>query len=176
VFPLVLLLLPLWVTTHGRWRREWRFGLAALAAAFAIVVYGGYELGWDWTGFSGNHLWDWLEMLVLPFTVALLPFWLTAQRRPMRRHALMAAVVLAALATVIVCGYAVLWDWTGFQGNTLWDWMQLFIVPFAIPVAIAVLSVTAGLALEDERQGQAVRDTTPPSTEPAGEGWSIQAE
>jgi hypothetical protein len=55
-------------------------------------------------------------------------------------------------------------------------WMQLFIVPFAIPVAIAVLSVTATLAVEGEREGQAVRDAAPPSPEPAGEGWSIQAE
>ncbi len=166
----------------GRWQRPsgrgklWLFGLAALAVAFAVVVYGGYGLGWEWTGFSDNRLWDWLELLVLPFTVALLPFWLTARRRHLRRHALTAAAILAVFATVVVCGYAVPWDWTGFQGNTLWDWMQLFIVPFAIPVAIAVLSVTATLAVEGEREGQAVRDATPPSPEPAGEGWSIQAE
>jgi heme/copper-type cytochrome/quinol oxidase subunit 4 len=151
ILPLVLLLLPLWVVTQGHRRAEWTAAAAVLAAGFAVVVYGGYELGWEWTGFEGNHLWDWLEMLVLPFTVALLPFWLTARRRLTRRHTAAAAGVLALFAALVACGYAVPWDWTGFEGNTLWDWIQLFLVPFAIPVAVAVLSVTARLVVEEER-------------------------
>jgi hypothetical protein len=158
VLPLVLLLLPLWVATHGRLRVEWLVALAALAVAFAVVVYGGYELGWDWTGFEGNRLWDWLELLVLPFTVALLPLWLTARRRLLPRHAAAAAIVLAAFAGLVACGYAIPWDWTGFQGNTLWDWIQLFIVPFAIPLAVTVLSVTATLAVEEERERRSLGD------------------
>jgi hypothetical protein len=152
VLPLVLVLMPLWVATQAHRRREWAVGLAALAVAFAVVVYGGYGLGWEWTGFADNRLWDWLEMLVLPFAVALLPLWLRA-RRPTRAHLGLAAGLLALFAALVACGYAVPWDWTGFEGNTLWDWIQLFLVPFAIPVAVAILSLTAGLVIEEEARG-----------------------
>lgn len=158
VLPLVLLLLPLWLTTRERRRREWRIGLALLALVSAVVVYGGYQLGWDWTGFPGNHLWDWLEMLVLPFTIALLPLWLGAGRLAARHMAASAAAV-GLFAVVVICGYAVPWGWTGFQGNTLWDWIQLFIVPFAIPAVVTVLSLAPGLSAEargDDGEGATV--------------------
>jgi hypothetical protein len=49
------------------------------------------------------------------------------------------AAVAAALAVTIVGGYAAHWAWTGFEGNTLFDWLQLFLVPFAIPLAVATV-------------------------------------
>jgi hypothetical protein len=38
-------------------------------------VIGGYALGWSWTGYAGNTLWDWLIMLLVPlvFPTILLP-------------------------------------------------------------------------------------------------------
>jgi len=36
---------------------------------FVVLVLGGYVLGWAWTGFRGNTLWDWLELLVVPFVL-----------------------------------------------------------------------------------------------------------
>jgi hypothetical protein len=160
VLPFVLLLLPLWVGTHRQLRREWLVGLVTVGVAFAVIVYGGYELGWEWTGFSGNHLWDWLELLVLPFTVALLPVWLGTRRRLSRGHLAWAVVGLALFAALVACGYTVPWAWTGFEGNTLWDWIQLVIVPFAIPVAVTVLIFTAEQARESEiaREGPAAED------------------
>lgn len=152
VLPFVLLLLPLWVGTHRRLRREWMLGLSTLGVAFVVIVYGGYELGWGWTGFSDNRLWDWLELLILPFTVALLPLWLGSRRRLTRAHAAGLGVVLGLFAALVVCGYAVPWEWTGFEGNTLWDWIQLVIVPFAIPVAVTVLVHTADAARESGAQ------------------------
>lgn len=148
VLPLVLLLLPLWVATHRHRRGAWRVGLLVAAVAFAVTVYGGYGLGWAWTGYEGNRLWDWLEMLVLPLSVALLPFWLTAGRRLGRAHAGAALAGAAAFGALIALGYAVPWDWTGFPGNTLWDWIQLFIVPFAVPVAVTVLAALAAAGEE----------------------------
>ena len=33
---------------------------------FARRVLGGYLGRWSWTGFTGNTLWDWLHLLLLP--------------------------------------------------------------------------------------------------------------
>jgi hypothetical protein len=30
---------------------------------------------------------------------------------------------------VVILGYAVPWGWTGFRGNTLWDWFNLVFLP-----------------------------------------------
>ena len=151
VLPLVLMLLPLWVSTHRRWRREWLMALVAVGAAFLVIVYGGYELGWGWTGFSGNHLWDWLELLVLPFAVALLPVWLAARGHLASRHLAGVGAAVLVFAVVVVCGYAVPWAWTGFRGNTLWDWIELFIVPFAIPVAVTAVGALSNRTAADDR-------------------------
>jgi hypothetical protein len=47
-----------------------------LMAGWIITVIGGYALQWTWTGYPGNTLWDWLEMLLVPlvFPTILLPF------------------------------------------------------------------------------------------------------
>jgi hypothetical protein len=40
------------------------------------------------------------------------------------------------------------WSWTGFSGNTLWDWLHLLLLPLLIPavVAPALTSIaTAGM-------------------------------
>lgn len=39
--------------------------------ALLIAVIGGYALGWEWTGFAGQTLWAWLELLVIPAVLAL---------------------------------------------------------------------------------------------------------
>jgi Na+/H+-dicarboxylate symporter len=48
----------------------------ALVAGWIITVIGGYALQWTWTGYHGNTLWDWLNMLLVPlvFPTILLPF------------------------------------------------------------------------------------------------------
>jgi hypothetical protein len=33
----------------------------------------------------------------------------------------------------VVAGYLVPLAWTGFPGNTLWDWLQLLLLPFVVP-------------------------------------------
>jgi hypothetical protein len=43
--------------------------------------------------------------------------------------ALMAFVALAVMSNVFD------WTWTGFKGNTLWDWLKLFILPVVLAVA-----------------------------------------
>ena len=54
-----------------------------------------------------------------------------------RSHVAAAVAALAALAVAAVGGYAYDWHWTGFQGNTLFDWLKLLIVPLLLPVVVA---------------------------------------
>jgi uncharacterized protein YjbI with pentapeptide repeats/uncharacterized membrane protein len=50
-------------------RALWIIGIGLLLVALAIFVYLGY--GWKWTGFQGKRLFNWLQILVLPFAVAI---------------------------------------------------------------------------------------------------------
>ena len=38
-----------------------------------------------------------------------------------------AAVIVLAWIITIIGGYAWHWTWTGYQGNTLWDWLGLLL-------------------------------------------------
>ena len=40
-------------------------GLIAVVGVW-FIVSGGYLLGWKWTGFPHQTLWDWLKLLVVP--------------------------------------------------------------------------------------------------------------
>ena len=79
VLPVVLATLPIWYRTRYRWKMEWHAVFGVLGAVFAVLVLGGYALNWGWTGFHGNTLWDWLELLALPLVVASLPLWFSAR-------------------------------------------------------------------------------------------------
>ena len=61
------------------------------------------------------------------------------------------AIVLAVIIVLIIVGYR--FDWTGFNGNnksgkTLWDWMQLLIVP----VALALIAILFNLSTTRNEQ------------------------
>ena len=47
-------------------RRSHWVAFATAAVVLVVLALGGYLRGWDWTGFKGNTLWDWLHLLVLP--------------------------------------------------------------------------------------------------------------
>jgi hypothetical protein len=139
LLPVVLTVLPLWRARQRRRHRAERSLLAAFGLVFLVVVICGYLVPWAWTGFTGNTLWDWLNLLALPVSLALLPVWLGREQiRGWERPALL--VLGVTFAVITICGYAVPWDWTGFVGNTLWDWLQMLLVPFAIPAAVVILT------------------------------------
>jgi uncharacterized membrane protein len=109
---------------------------ASAIAVFAAVIACGYVFKWQWTGFSkDDQLWDMLHILVLPVVLATLPLWYRTRDRWRVEWRLVLGAVVAAFAVIIVGGYALDWTWTGFQGNTFWDWLELL----ALPVVVAFL-------------------------------------
>ena len=97
---------------------------------------------WAWTGFVGNTLWDWLNLAALPVAVALIPViverrsdW--SQHRARRRRC--SRRVRYGLMWMVLAGYLAHWRWTGFTGNTVWDWLHLLLLPLLVPVVIVPL-------------------------------------
>ena len=140
ILPIVLTLLPIWYRTRRSLRIEWRGAAAGLALAALVLIAGGYTFDWHFTGFPGKTLWDWLDLLVLPFALSLLPISLESswsRLRPARAALTLAGI---ALGLLVIAGYAFDWRWTGFRGNTFWDWLHLLLVPFLLPASVTWLS------------------------------------
>lgn len=118
--------------------RTSRIRLGVLAAVlFAVVVWGGYVGHWRWTGINGRTatLWEWLHLLLLPFVVAILPLWMSRNTRLTQRHKRWGLTALGAFAVIVLLGYTIPWAWTGFVGNTVWDWIGLIALPLAVALA-----------------------------------------
>jgi hypothetical protein len=112
------------------WKQLFMLGLAA----FVSVTILSYVLHWSWTGFSGNGtVWDWLNLFLLPIAVSLVPLVFESSTK-----AVVAILVslCVPLTVLLIGGYGFNWSWTGFEGNTLWDWLHLLLVPAAIPLAV----------------------------------------
>ncbi len=136
LLPVVIGTLPLWIK-HGQYisrARHLLFGVAA--AAFAGFVAAGYLVPLKWTGFSGNTLWNWYGLLLLPAAVTTLLAWPSAGRPLRRRHKTGILVCMAAWAATVFGGYVLHWAWTGYQGNTLWNWLQLLLLPLLVPTVL----------------------------------------
>jgi hypothetical protein len=69
--------------------------------------------------------------------------------------------LLVGFAVLVAAGYGFDWGWTGFPGNTLWDWLHLLLVPFVLPVVLAWFSASIERAEEDARERAAVSSETP---------------
>jgi hypothetical protein len=143
VLPSVLTILPFWYSTRRALRFEWRGLAAALALASAVLVIGGYAYDWHFTGFPGKTLWDWLDLLVLPLALTLLPISLESSWGRFRETRAVLTAAGVVLGLLVVAGYALDWHWTGFRGNTFWDWLHLLLVPFLLPAAVTWLSATS---------------------------------
>ena len=119
-----------------------RVTAAAGMTLFTALVFAGYLIPWNWTGFTGNTLWNWLELALLPLVVASSSLWAEvaptarSSRRPALGTALAGALVLLVLLALVLGGYLVPWSWTGFTGNTAWDWFKLLLLPVLIPTVL----------------------------------------
>ena len=63
--------------------------------------------------------------------------------RAFRQHPVWMCVVVLVCATIIVLaigGYFLGWTWTGFKGNTFWDWLSLLITPVTIATVSTLFS------------------------------------
>jgi hypothetical protein len=164
VLPVVLAAAPVWYRTRRSARVEWRFLLGAVGIAFGVLLAGGYGLDWKWTGFEGRALWDWLELLVLPITVTAFPIWLALGRSVHPEARRLGTALLIAFAALVTAGYAFNWRWTGFPGNTLWDWLHLLLVPFVLPVVLAWFSARIEHAEDEARERGAAAARVSPET------------
>lgn len=148
VLPLALATLPIWLRRSDYLSRRLQAGYTAVLTLFAVFVIVGYEAPLGWTGFQGNRLWDWITLLLLPVILITIRTWLDTKREIRRWHWAALGVLGAAWLLTIIGGYAWNWTWTGYPGNTLWDWLQLTLAPLVIPTIVLpnLLSLTTGNA------------------------------
>ena len=140
LLPVVLGTIPLWIQ-YKRYIGEGRRVIyAAVIVAWTGFVIAGYLIPLTWTGFGTKKLWDWLTLLALPtavtITVTLIsrpPRWPKPRPRPSQK-ALLAALAAGWIVTVIG-GYALGWNWTGYAGNTLWNWLGM-LLPLVFPIVL----------------------------------------
>lgn len=141
LLPVVAGTIPLWLRHAGPVSMSRRVGCLIAAAALGGFVLAGYLVPLGWTGFSGNTLWDWLGLVLLPLAIASIRF-LPSLLRSLRRYHHWAFGALGLAWTVtIVGGYGWHWTWTGYQGNTLWDWLQLLLLPLVVPTILLPATV-----------------------------------
>jgi hypothetical protein len=160
LLPLVFSILPIWfrydTKVHPRTKRIFFAGLTV----FVILVILGYAMPWSWTGFTGNTLWDWLGLIVLPITLMLMPRFRQA-RTDWRPAYTMGLVAFAAVfVALVIAGYLIPWKWTGFTGNTAWDWMHLLLLPLLIPTVVmpALKPRALGHVVKLDEDGSVMRD------------------
>ena len=136
LLPIAAVALPLWLRHRPQMSGAVVTGVAALLTAFVCVVLAGYLVPWAWTGFIGNTLWDWLNLGALPLAVALIPVLVELRSEWGRRHAVALSIVAVVFIAVVLAGYVARWAWTGFVGNTVWDWLHLLLLPLLVPAVI----------------------------------------
>jgi hypothetical protein len=171
LLPIAIATLPIWVRNREYMDPRVRIALGVSLLLFVVLVLLGYLVPWKWTGFTGNTLWDWLGLILLPFVITTVRFWSELRPRVMRRHVVVATAIMAAIVGLVFVGYLRPWEWTGFTGNTLWDWIQLVAVPLLFPLVLmpaALGLIGSGI---DERKEQAeaeaarARGETPPEAD-----------
>jgi hypothetical protein len=157
VLPISFAVLPLWLKHSERMSREVKLGYAIALVAFSGFVAIGYLEPLHWTGFGGNKLWNWLTLILLPASLITVSTWRATRRTLGRAHQVAGAVLLAGWTVTLVGGYGYGWSWTGYAGNTLWDWMSLLLLPIVFPTFIAPLItslVTGGVAAKVKAERQ----------------------
>ncbi len=157
--PLALATLPLWLRSHDRMVGTRRAPLMAATLAFGVFVFLAYYLQWAWTGFAGNTLWDWFEVLLLPIVVVTVKFW-TAERTIQAWHRWLLALLVAAFVVFVVFAYILPIGWSGFVDNTLFDWVRLLLIPLLMPLLIVPTTTQwfeRGIREEEETEAEPVK-------------------
>jgi hypothetical protein len=174
LLPLAVAVLPIWMSRDAKMDPVIKRVALAAFCVFVLIVLGGYLIPWAWTGFVGNSLWDWLNLVALPVAVALTPLAIGIREVWTGRHTAIVLVGAAAFAVFVLGGYLAHWAWTGFTGNTLWDWMHLLLLPLLLPILIVPMVVPmakARVAPVEPGAGEAAAGDPPaPGGDPAVPG------
>jgi hypothetical protein len=157
LLPVAFALLPVWLRYSEHISRNRKLGLAAAVVAFWVFVAIGYLVPLTWTGFKGQMLWNWLTLIALPVTLVTVRAWPTTGREVRKTHITVFTVLGIAWVATLIGGYAGSWHWTGYSGNTLWDWLQLLLLPIVFPTILlpAFLHWTSGGAAQRAREAAA---------------------
>jgi hypothetical protein len=161
LLPLVFAVLPVWVDRSTRVHPRTKAYALVFLAVFVLFVILGYTIPWDWTGFRGNTLWDWLGLIVLPVTLILMPRLLELRRGNWRHHhSALSVTLLVAFIVVVLGGYLDKWTWTGFTDNKLWDWMHLLLLPILLPTVILPMlkPMAMGRVMKVDEDGKPILD------------------
>jgi uncharacterized membrane protein len=157
LLPIAVGIIPVWAGRRSRLKRPHKLLSLALIVALGVVVIAGYVIPWIWTGFKGNTLWNWLELLALPVAVALTPLYPELRESWTRRRTLLALAALAGFGVIVLAGYVIPWAWTGFRDNTLWDWLHLLLLPLLLPTLVvpALMPMARrGVVVEDGEEAR----------------------
>jgi hypothetical protein len=136
LLPVAFGTVPLWLRFAEHMSHTRKVILAGVALAFVGFVIAGYLVPLSWTGFSGNTLWNWLTLIVLPVALISVRAWPSSRREIRNTHIAVFSVLGAAWIVTLIGGYASTWKWTGYQGNTLWDWLSLLLAPLVITTVL----------------------------------------
>lgn len=181
LLPVVAGTVPLWVRYRRYIGRTRTIVYAAVLAAWIGFVIAGYLMPLQWTGFQGQTLWNWFELVLLPIAVActvalasqhIHPVKVLGMLRP--HHKVISAALASGWIVTVIGGYGLRWGWTGYSGNTLWDWLQLLLLPLLFPTILlpALLRWVTGNAA-----ARANRETVVPARrEPATDREELPAE
>jgi len=129
------------LTGNGKARKGAAF---VAAAALMAALWGGYVRGWQWTGFRVNgQLWDWLTLLLLPVVLGTIPLWIQDKEYIGKGRRIIYAVAITGWTGLVMAGYLIPLNWTGFRGQTLWAWLNLLVLPAAVTITMALAGARA---------------------------------
>jgi hypothetical protein len=162
LLPVVIGTVPIWLLHAERMSRSRRRAYGIFVVAFVGFVTAGYVTPLNWTGFRGNTLWNWLLLIVLPVTIVVSGVWSKSGRALRTHHKAGLALLGLGWIVSLVGGYAWTWRWTGYSGNTLWDWLQLLLLPLVFPTILlpATLKWVSGNAAEAVRANRRASEGT----------------
>ncbi len=170
LLPVVVGTIPLWIRHADYISRARRVTYVVVIAAFAGFVVAGYLIPLNWTGFPGITLWGWFGLILLPAAVASVGILPSAVRSLRPYHKAVIVFLALGWTVTIIGGYALRWNWTGYEGNTLWDWLQLLLLPLVVPTILlpAALKWVSGNAAQRAQEAREAAQNSPsPSRPPA---------